>query len=101
MPMGGEQPVLGKETLMVEARPSSEVTFDQSLLQSRIDVAPGVLGQRDEIIGSRSDQRVLEIKQPAGGHALAPVDHHQIVDMIVTQYQRVAAFRNIGKRGLP
>ncbi len=50
-------------------------------------VAPRVLQQRDQIVGRRADHRVLEIEQAAGLDAVAALEQHEIVDVIVAQHQ--------------
>ena len=72
----------------VEFRKRREISFGHRGAQLVRHVAAGVFEQRDEIVAGRAADRVLEIEQPAGAHPRPARQQHQIVDMVIAQYQR-------------
>ena len=59
------------------------IAVEHRRLDRRLDVAPRVLEERDEVVSRMPGCRVLKIEQ---AERLGPADQHQILGMIVAQH---------------
>ena len=74
----------GVEALILEAR--THVAAEQRHFQRFRDVDARVLQQRGHVVGGRTEQRVLEIKEPDPGDVFALRQPQQIGRMIIAQH---------------
>ena len=90
------------ELRRVQVREGREIAPDHRLTQCFRHIAACILQQRHEIIGGRSDNRVLEIEKPAGAHRRAAGKQHQIVNVKVAQYEgRLKVLARIRQQSAP
>ena len=86
-----ERPIGALERLAVPGR--RDIAVDHRALDRRRDVAPRILQHRGEIVGRVAGERVLEIEQAEMRDALAALDQHDVLGMIVAQHGHRARAR--------
>src|SRR6187455_399095 len=64
VPLGPENLVMGAEAVGIGDVRRLDIARYHCLLELRRYVAPGVLEQRDQVVGRMARQRILEIEQP-------------------------------------
>ena len=81
--------------------PGADVAPEQRHFQRLGNIDAGILQQRDDIVGGRSEQRVLEVEQADAGHSLPLRQPEQIRRMIVAQHPGPGRLDHALKRRAP
>ena len=79
----------------------NQIMVDHLLLQTLIEGSPGILQQRNQIIGRMTPDSILKIQQANPGNPLALGQPHQVVSMVIPKRQAWCLPANAFKQRLP